>query len=83
MACVLTDRRSPPELEAVLLDHPGISDAGVIGVKKNKDDDSEFPRAYIVKKSNQEGQKLDGQAIISICHLDWRSSKDLTGVLSS
>lgn len=47
-----------------MLDHPGISDAGVIGVKKNKNDDSEFPRAYIVKKSNSEGKKLDAAAII-------------------
>lgn len=53
---------APPELEAALLDHPGIYDAAVIGVQFNKDD-SEFPRAYIVKKNNDEGKKLDAKGV--------------------
>lgn len=41
---------APPELEAVLLDHPGISDAAVIGVRLG-DDEGEHPRAYVVAKA--------------------------------
>lgn len=47
---------APPELEAVLLSHPEIVDAAVIGVKKSRDD-SELPRAYIVRRPGS-GEKL-------------------------
>lgn len=53
---------APPELEAVLLEHAGVYDAAVIGVQFKKDD-SEFPRAYIIKKDNDEGKKLDAAAV--------------------
>ncbi|KAB5566183.1 putative 4-coumarate-CoA ligase [Coniochaeta sp. 2T2.1] len=36
---------APAELEAILLDHPKVLDAAVIGIKKGED---EAPRAYIV-----------------------------------
>ncbi|KAH6644879.1 4-coumarate-CoA ligase-like protein [Boeremia exigua] len=39
---------APKELEGVLLEHAGIADAAVIGVKGK--DGSEMPRAYVVKK---------------------------------
>lgn len=49
---------APPELEAVLLSHPHIVDAAVIGVVAAPDE-SELPRAYIVRRpGSQEAQKL-------------------------
>lgn len=40
---------APPELEAVLFDHPRIADAAVIGVPSPGGDD-QVPRAYVVRK---------------------------------
>ncbi|KAK3697266.1 hypothetical protein LTR37_017578 [Vermiconidia calcicola] len=45
---------APPELEGVLLDHPDIVDAAVIGVPDpSNQEGSEAPRAYIVRKDPQ------------------------------
>lgn len=42
---------APPELEGVLLDHPDIVDAAVIGVPDpNNSEGSELPRAYLVRR---------------------------------
>ncbi|KIX09214.1 uncharacterized protein Z518_00293 [Rhinocladiella mackenziei CBS 650.93] len=49
---------APPELEAVLMSHPLISDAGVIGVPAFDAVDGELPRAYIVPKTGIEGDRL-------------------------
>lgn len=49
---------APPELEAVLLGHEQITDAAVIGVKV-KDaggEDTELPRAYVVRRSEALGE---------------------------
>ncbi|XP_060076476.1 probable 4-coumarate--CoA ligase 1 [Ylistrum balloti] len=59
---VITDRKkelikykgfqvAPAELEDILLRHPGIQDAAVIGVQD--EDAGEVPRAYVVSKPNQ------------------------------
>ena len=45
---------APAELEGVLLDHPGILDAAVVGIPSH-DGDSELPRAYVVKKEEGDG----------------------------
>ena len=41
---------SPAELEAALLLHPDISDAAVVGIRLRHNDETELPRAYVVKK---------------------------------
>ena len=48
---------APKELEGVLLEHAGIADAAVIGVKGANGD--ERPRAYIVKKKDVEVSEGD------------------------
>ncbi|EPS43092.1 hypothetical protein H072_2901 [Dactylellina haptotyla CBS 200.50] len=41
---------APAELEAVLVSHPGIKDAAVIGINTKSDDEEyEVPRAYVVR----------------------------------
>jgi 4-coumarate--CoA ligase len=40
---------APPELEAVLLSHPEIEDAAVVGVEY-KNDGTELPRFYVVRR---------------------------------
>ncbi|MEV5314108.1 4-coumarate--CoA ligase family protein [Streptomyces sp. NPDC052610] len=44
---------APAELEALLLTHPGIADAAVIGVYD--DNGNEVPRAYVVRQPNAAG----------------------------
>ncbi|KAL3429387.1 hypothetical protein BDV09DRAFT_44458 [Aspergillus tetrazonus] len=41
---------APPELEAVLLSHPLIVDAAVIGIKDKREDGNELVRAYVVRR---------------------------------
>jgi acyl-CoA synthetase (AMP-forming)/AMP-acid ligase II len=48
---------APPELEAALLSHPQIVDAGVIGITF-PGADTEYPRAYVVRRPGDAGSKL-------------------------
>ena len=50
---------SPAELQAVLMLHPDIWDAAVIGVLHPKDDTTETPRAYVVKKPGSDVDLAD------------------------
>ncbi|KAJ5654696.1 hypothetical protein N7490_001699 [Penicillium lividum] len=53
---------APPEIEAVLLSHPQIVDAAVIGITF-PGADTEYPRAYIVRRPGDAGQKLTEEAV--------------------
>ena len=53
---------APPELEAVLLSHPQIVDAAVIGVKPFADD-SEYPRAYVIRRNSEEAKNLSSDEV--------------------
>ena len=44
---------SPAEVEAALIEHPDIADAGVVGISF---DDSEWPRAYVALKEESRGK---------------------------
>ncbi|GIJ86355.1 hypothetical protein Asppvi_005243 [Aspergillus pseudoviridinutans] len=48
---------APAELEAVLLGHPHIIDTAVIGLVI-PGADTEYPRAYVVRRPGKEGEKL-------------------------
>lgn len=69
---------APPELEAVLLGHPEIVDAAVIGVQY-KASDSQMPRAYIVKRPTPEGDRLSEQDIRNFMKDKLAKYKELTG----
>lgn len=49
---------APPELEAVLLSHPLVMDAAVIGVSFPGEGDVEHPRAYVVRQPVHESKSL-------------------------
>lgn len=56
---------APPELEAVLLNHPDIIDCAVIGIKGPSDLNTELPRAYVVKSLGATITEVDVKNIIS------------------
>lgn len=51
---------APAELEGILLSHPGVADAAVVGVR-DPDTGEELPKAYLVAA---DGQQLTGEQII-------------------
>ena len=50
---------SPAELQAVLMLHPDIWDAAVIGILHPKDETTETPRAYVVRKPGTDVDPAD------------------------
>ncbi|KAJ5355535.1 uncharacterized protein N7496_012747 [Penicillium cataractarum] len=69
---------APPELEAVLLSHPQIIDAAVIGITF-PGADTEYPRAYVVRRPGSEGQKLTEQEVQKYVLTRLARFKALTG----
>ncbi len=72
---------APPELEGVLLLHPQIVDAAVIGVKgmPGLPEDVECPRAYVVRRPGPEGEKLTASEVKQWCATRLAKYKELTG----
>jgi acyl-CoA synthetase (AMP-forming)/AMP-acid ligase II len=72
---------APPELEGVLLSHPQIVDAAVIGVKgvHGQPPETECPRAYVVRRPGPEGAKLTREAVKQWCGTRLAKYKELTG----
>jgi acyl-coenzyme A synthetase/AMP-(fatty) acid ligase len=62
----------------VLLSHPHIIDAAVIGVRKPGVED-EFPRAYVVRRPGTEGSLLTEEKVGESCSRELASYKRLTG----
>lgn len=69
---------APPELEGVLLSHPDIVDAAVIGVTDAAHEGSELPRAYIQRRP-EGGEKLTTEEIQKYMRERLASYKTLTG----
>ncbi|KAJ8069907.1 hypothetical protein OCU04_000316 [Sclerotinia nivalis] len=69
---------TPPEIESVLLSHPLIIDAAVIGIK-GSDVDGEMPRAYVVRRPGEEGRRLGEREVKEWCGERLARYKELTG----
>jgi acyl-coenzyme A synthetase/AMP-(fatty) acid ligase len=69
---------APPELEAVLLSHPRILDAAVIGITL-PGGDGESPRAYVVRQPGSAGANLTEEEVKDYLRSRLASYKALTG----
>ena len=69
---------APPELEGILLTHPDIVDAAVIGIE-TAEKDVEAPRAYVVRSPGSDSAKLDEAAVKAYLEPKLASYKKLTG----
>lgn len=70
---------APAEIEAVLLSHPLIMDAAVIGLKKTDQPDVELPRAYVARIPGTDEAKLTENIIKQFCSTKLAKYKELTG----
>jgi acyl-coenzyme A synthetase/AMP-(fatty) acid ligase len=66
---------APAELEGVLLHHPEITDAAVIGIQHSKEE-SELPRAYVVRRA---GSKISENEVHSFTRERLAKYKNLDG----
>ncbi|KAJ6487698.1 AMP binding protein [Mycena sanguinolenta] len=65
---------APAELESVLLTHPDIADAAVIGVE-SREEATELPRAYVVHARPQEIQGPSQMAAFTQSVANWMETK--------
>lgn len=69
---------APPEIEAVLLSHPSIVDAAVIGIPAPASSrDGELPRAYVVQRSGT--PTLTEQEVVEFAGTKLAGYKKLAG----
>jgi acyl-CoA synthetase (AMP-forming)/AMP-acid ligase II len=70
---------APPEIEAVLLTHPDIVDAAVIGVPAASEMDGEFPRAYVVRRPGVAPANLTEKDVVEFAGAALAKYKRLEG----
>lgn len=64
----------PAELESLLLSHPEVADAGVIGVY-SESQETELPRAYIALKRGLVDLSMDQQRLLERDIIEWVDGK--------
>lgn len=69
---------APAEIEAVLLQHPGISDAAVTGINL-RDRSSEVPRAFVVRSLDPSISRLSAEEVYKFTKQRLASYKALEG----